>query len=286
MNISHSILCSSSILGWYLTFRCAHLQPSPHLNPEVSNPIWDTIPSPLYTYLRVFKCLCYPKATSTIIYKLAYHSSVCVYLVPSSNHHGYKCLNLLKHKVFILCHVTLNESHFHFGCYILSAITSYFYYSSFLWCHPLGSPSVILSFHFLLHLLLLLLIITWFLVLTLVPTNQSRYLIPLLIQRMSHFPKVSLNIWAFILMTPLVLFSNQPPFILLLSFLILETGPSINWMWKVHSFTVILLKLSTCVNLSGIFIPNSWIKGRAFLGLEGVVPSPFLIILLAVVLTL
>ncbi|KAJ9545573.1 hypothetical protein OSB04_025280 [Centaurea solstitialis] len=69
---------------------------------------------PTYTHLCVFGCLCYPNTSPTSPHKLAPRSSACVYLRPSTDHRGYRCLDLITQKVIISRHVTFDETHFSF----------------------------------------------------------------------------------------------------------------------------------------------------------------------------
>ncbi|KAJ9566010.1 hypothetical protein OSB04_001976 [Centaurea solstitialis] len=69
---------------------------------------------PSYSHLRVFGCLCYPNTSPTAPHKLAPRSSACVYLGPSPDHRGYRCLDLITQKVIISRHVVFDETHFPF----------------------------------------------------------------------------------------------------------------------------------------------------------------------------
>ncbi|GKE49235.1 ribonuclease H-like domain-containing protein, partial [Tanacetum coccineum] len=66
---------------------------------------------PTYTHLRVFRCLGYPNLSATSKHKLAPRSTACVYLGPSSDHRGSRCLDLITQRVIISCHVTFDEDH-------------------------------------------------------------------------------------------------------------------------------------------------------------------------------
>ena len=69
--------------------------------------------APLYSLLRVFGCLCFPLISSYKINKLQSRFTPCVFLGYPSSHRGYKCYDLLSHKIIISGHVILMNPHFH-----------------------------------------------------------------------------------------------------------------------------------------------------------------------------
>nr|GEU35882.1 hypothetical protein [Tanacetum cinerariifolium] len=71
---------------------------------------------PTYTYLRVFGCLC-SNLSFTSKHKLSPRSAACVYLGPSSDHRGSRCLDLITQRVHISHHVTFDEDHFPYSSF-------------------------------------------------------------------------------------------------------------------------------------------------------------------------
>ncbi|PKU80502.1 Retrovirus-related Pol polyprotein from transposon TNT 1-94 [Dendrobium catenatum] len=67
---------------------------------------------PSYEHLRIFGCACYPLSPQTHRTKLTPTSEACVFLGYADTMKGYKCLNLLTHRVVISRHVQFNESLF------------------------------------------------------------------------------------------------------------------------------------------------------------------------------
>jgi hypothetical protein len=65
---------------------------------------------PSYDHLKVFGCLCYPKMSSTAPHKLAPRSSLYIFLGNSSEHKGYRCLELHSNRIIISRHVIFDES--------------------------------------------------------------------------------------------------------------------------------------------------------------------------------
>jgi hypothetical protein len=69
--------------------------------------LYSTQPS--YDHLRVFGCACYPNMSSMVPHKLAPRSSLCVFLGYSSEHKGYRCLELQSNRILISHHVVFDE---------------------------------------------------------------------------------------------------------------------------------------------------------------------------------
>jgi hypothetical protein len=61
--------------------------------------LFNTTPS--YAHLRVFRCACYPNTSATAPHKLAPRFCLCVFLGYSSDHKGYRCLDLTTNCVLI-----------------------------------------------------------------------------------------------------------------------------------------------------------------------------------------
>jgi hypothetical protein len=65
---------------------------------------------PSYAHLRVFGCACYPNLSSTAPHKLSPRSTLCVFLGYSSNHKGYRCLNLHSNQIIVSRHAVFDET--------------------------------------------------------------------------------------------------------------------------------------------------------------------------------
>jgi hypothetical protein len=65
--------------------------------------LFSTTPS--YADLQVFGCACYPNTSATAPHKLAPRSCLCVFLGYSSDHKGYRCLDLTTNRLLISRHV-------------------------------------------------------------------------------------------------------------------------------------------------------------------------------------
>jgi hypothetical protein len=68
--------------------------------------------APTYDHLRVFGCACYPNTFVTAPHKLSPRSTRCLFLGYSSDHKGYRCLDLASHRIIISCHVVFDEDVF------------------------------------------------------------------------------------------------------------------------------------------------------------------------------
>jgi hypothetical protein len=70
---------------------------------------------PSYTHLRVFGCACYPNLSSIAPHKLSPHSSLCIFLGYSSDHKGYRCLDLHSNRIIVSRRVVFDETVFPFA---------------------------------------------------------------------------------------------------------------------------------------------------------------------------
>jgi hypothetical protein len=75
--------------------------------------------APSYEHLRVFDCTCYPNTTTTAPHKLSPCSTGCVFLGYSTDHKGYRCLDLSTNRLIVSCHVVFDED-----CFPLAASPS------------------------------------------------------------------------------------------------------------------------------------------------------------------
>jgi hypothetical protein len=67
---------------------------------------------PSYEHLRVFGCTRYPNTSSTTPHKLSPRSTRCVFLGYSSDHKGYRCLDLSTNRLIVSRHVVFDEASF------------------------------------------------------------------------------------------------------------------------------------------------------------------------------
>jgi hypothetical protein len=71
--------------------------------------------TPSNAHLRVFGCACYPNTSAIAPHKLAPCSCRCVFLGYSSDHKGYRCLDLTTNRMLISRHVIFDKSSFPFA---------------------------------------------------------------------------------------------------------------------------------------------------------------------------
>jgi hypothetical protein len=70
---------------------------------------------PDFSYLRVFGCQCFPHLRPYNPHKMDFRSLPCVFLGYIPSHHGYRCLDLTSHRLYVARHVCFNEHHFPFS---------------------------------------------------------------------------------------------------------------------------------------------------------------------------
>jgi hypothetical protein len=66
--------------------------------------------NPSYAHIRVFGCACYLNTSVIAPRKLTPHSCRCVFLSYSSEHKGYRCLDLTINHLLVSRHVIFDES--------------------------------------------------------------------------------------------------------------------------------------------------------------------------------
>jgi hypothetical protein len=76
----------------------------PHLT------LFGSVPS--YKHLRIFGCTCYPNMTATASHKLSPRSTRCVFLGYSTDHKGYRYLDLSANRLIVSRHVVFDEDNF------------------------------------------------------------------------------------------------------------------------------------------------------------------------------
>jgi hypothetical protein len=57
--------------------------------------------APSYEHLRVFSCACYPNLSAKAAHKLAHWSTRCIFLGYSTDHKGYRCLDLTTNNIVV-----------------------------------------------------------------------------------------------------------------------------------------------------------------------------------------
>jgi hypothetical protein len=116
-NMIHCLLYQASLPASYWAEA---LHTATHLlnrlpSKAVSHPtpyfaLHDTAPT--YDHLRVFGCACYPNTSATAPHKLSPRSTHYLFLGYSSDHKGYRCLDLASHHIIISRHVVFDEDVF------------------------------------------------------------------------------------------------------------------------------------------------------------------------------
>jgi hypothetical protein len=92
------------------------------LNCLPTKPISTTSPyftlhgvAPSYEHLRVFGCACYPNLSTKAAHKLAPRSTRCIFLGYSTDHKGYRCLDLTTNNIVVSRHIVFYEADFSFS---------------------------------------------------------------------------------------------------------------------------------------------------------------------------
>jgi hypothetical protein len=70
---------------------------------------------PNYMSLRVFGCTCWPNLRPYNKHKLDFWSKQCVFLGYSSQHNGFKCLDISEGRIYISRDVVFDETVYHFA---------------------------------------------------------------------------------------------------------------------------------------------------------------------------
>jgi hypothetical protein len=68
--------------------------------------------TPSYEHLSIFGCVCYPNTTATAPHKLSPRSTRCVFLGSSTDHKGYRCLDLSTSCLVVSRHMVFDEHSF------------------------------------------------------------------------------------------------------------------------------------------------------------------------------
>jgi hypothetical protein len=96
--------------------------------------------TPSYAHLRVFGCAHYLNTSAIALHKLAPRSCRCVFLGYSSDHKGYRCLDLTTNRLLISRHVIFNESSIPFASSNPPPDDLESLFSSSPAVHPIASP--------------------------------------------------------------------------------------------------------------------------------------------------
>jgi hypothetical protein len=71
--------------------------------------------APSYEHLHMLICSCYPNLSAKAAQKLAPRSTRCIFLEYSTDHKGYRCLDLTTNNIIISRHVIFDEADFPFS---------------------------------------------------------------------------------------------------------------------------------------------------------------------------
>jgi hypothetical protein len=71
--------------------------------------------APSYEHLHVFSCACYLNLSTKATHKLAPWSTKCIFLGYSTDHKGYRCLDLTTNNIIVSQHVVFDEADFPFS---------------------------------------------------------------------------------------------------------------------------------------------------------------------------
>jgi hypothetical protein len=71
--------------------------------------------APSYEQLHMFGSACYPNLSTKAAHKLAPQSSRCIFLEYSTDHKGYRCLNITNNNIVISRHTIFDEADFPFS---------------------------------------------------------------------------------------------------------------------------------------------------------------------------
>jgi hypothetical protein len=116
-NVIHTLLIQASLPGRYWAeglhtvvylLNCLPMKTISVVCPHVT--LFGSAPS--YEHLRVFGCACYPNIAATVPYKLAPRSTRYVFLGYSTDHKGYRCLDLSTNLLIVSRHVVFDEESF------------------------------------------------------------------------------------------------------------------------------------------------------------------------------
>lgn len=116
-NIIQTLLFQASILPefWvaalHTTAHLFNILPSVAINNDIPcTQLFETVPN--YHHLRTSGCMCYPNLLPTSVHKFSQRSTPCVFIDYSTDHRGYRCLDLHTRRIILSCHVVFEETIF------------------------------------------------------------------------------------------------------------------------------------------------------------------------------